>query len=62
VATDVLYVLLFGLVEGMSRYYKVLMNVILSLVFAIISCDHPRRALVKYTAIVGASYVSSGIL
>lgn len=61
VVTDVLYVLIFGLLHEPNRFLKAWMNLIISLIFAFVSCDHPGKAIVKYTAIVGASQFLTGL-
>ncbi len=66
VATDILYVLIrFAVTLGhaeLNRNSKVLMNIIISLTIGFISCAHPKKAIVQYTAIVGASMMPAGAL
>ena len=66
VATDILYVLIrFAVTLGhaeLSKNSKVLMNIIISLTIGFISCAHPKKAIVQYTAIVGASMMPAGAL
>ena len=38
------------------------MNIIISLTIGFISCAHPKKAIVQYTAIVGASMMPAGAL
>lgn len=66
VATDILYVLIrlavtLGHAE-LTKSSKVLMNIIISLTIGFISCAHPKKAIVQYTAIVGASMMPAGAL
>ena len=62
VATDAIYVIIFGLSEKIDPAAKIVMNIVISLTLGIVSCTHPRRAIVQYTAIIGASQISSGSL